>query len=61
MARLSARHCKRRYRSPAHILSTTYKFKNDGKFPEIVMLFTSFIPFLNPIFYFELKLKLYIT
>ena len=24
MARLSARHCKRPYRSPAHILSTTY-------------------------------------
>ena len=25
MARLSARHCKRPYRSPTHILSTTYK------------------------------------
>ena len=24
MARLSARHCKRPYRSPAHVLSTTY-------------------------------------
>ena len=25
MARLSAHHCKHPYRSPAHILSTTYK------------------------------------
>ena len=25
MARLSARHCKHPYRSPAHILSTTFK------------------------------------